>query len=152
MLTAANRLLRPHDSQRVTIRRQRHRRRQPERSDVHFPLIRFTSRLDRYTLRSAPTCWAATAFVLLAIGHTWPLAIDLTRLSSLDSGDAQRDVWIVSWIAHRLPQDPLRLFDANIFHPTKYALAYSDQLLAPALIGTPLQWLGASPVRPVGVT
>ena len=84
--------------------------------------------------------------MLLAIGHTWPLAVDPTHLSSVDGGDAQRDAWIVSWIAHQLPQDPLHLFDANIFHPTGYALAYSDPLLAPTLIGTPLRWLGASPI------
>ena len=85
-------------------------------------------------------------FALVAIIHTWPLATDLTHLSRVDAPDAQFIMWAISWVAHRLPTDPLHLFDANIFHPERYTLAYSEPFLVPAIIGAPLHWLGASPI------
>jgi hypothetical protein len=38
------------------------------------------------------------------------------------------------------------LFEANIFYPAHDALAFSEPLIVPALMGAPLTWLGASPV------
>ncbi len=85
-------------------------------------------------------------FVLLAVVHTWPLASDPARLSRIDNADTALNAWIVSWIAHQLPRDPLALFDANIFHPERGTLAYSEPLIVPAVIGAPLRWAGASPI------
>lgn len=84
--------------------------------------------------------------VLLALVHTWPLATAPAALSLNANGDAMLNEWILAWIAHQLPRDPLALFDANIFHPAKHALAFSEPLIVPALIGAPMAWLGASPV------
>jgi hypothetical protein len=63
-----------------------------------------------------------------------------------DLGDPLFSMWRLAWVAHQLPRDPARLFDANIFHPATGTLAYSDAMLLPALIGAPALWLGA----PVG--
>ncbi len=93
-----------------------------------------------------PTYAALAFFALLAVIHTWPLATDPAHLSRNENGDTQLNTWIVAWIAHQLPRDPLHLFDANIFHPEPQALAFSEPLLVPGLMGAPLHWLGASPV------
>jgi hypothetical protein len=85
-------------------------------------------------------------FAALAVVHTWPLASAPATLSRNDNGDTQLNEWIVSWIAHRLPREPLALFDANIFHPEPRTLAFSEPLLVPALVGAPIRWLGGSPV------
>jgi hypothetical protein len=85
-------------------------------------------------------------FLLLAIAHTWPLATSPGRLSLNDNADAQLNEWILAWIAHQLPRAPGDLFSANIFYPARDTLAYSEPLIAPALMGAPLAWLGASPV------
>ena len=85
-------------------------------------------------------------FVVLSIVHTWPLATNPSRLSRNDNADTQLCEWIVSWIAHRMLRDPLHLFDANIFYPERYTLAFSEPLIPPGVIGMPLRWLGASPV------
>lgn len=92
--------------------------------------------------------WAVPValFLALAAVHTWPLVTDPATLSRNDNGDTQLNEWIVSWIAHQLPRAPLRLFDANIFFPEPRALAFSEPLLVPALLGAPLRWLGGSPV------
>lgn len=88
--------------------------------------------------------------LLLAIGlsivHTWPLATNPAALSSNDNADAQLNEWILAWVAHALPRDPLHLFQANIFYPANDSLAFSEPLIVPALMGAPLAWLGGSPV------
>ena len=77
-------------------------------------------------------------FVALALLHTWPLASAPGSLSRLDNADSALNTWIVAWVSHILPRDPTRLFEAPIFHPEHHALAYSEHLLVPALIGAPL--------------
>ena len=85
-------------------------------------------------------------FVGFAAVQTWPLATDPAHLSRNDNADTVLNEWILSWIAHQLPRDPLRLFDANIFHPEADTLAYSEPLIVQGVLAAPLIWLGASPV------
>ncbi len=63
-----------------------------------------------------------------------------------DIGDPLLNTWALAWIAHQLPFAPAHLFDGNIFHPERRTLAYSETLIAPALAGAPLLWLGAEPI------
>jgi hypothetical protein len=68
------------------------------------------------------------------------------RYSRNDNADTQLNEWILAWIAHQLPRAPLHLFEANIFYPAHDALAFSEPLVVPALLGAPLAWIGSSPV------
>ena len=92
--------------------------------------------------------YALALFLCLAfaIVHTWPLAKAPGYYSRNDNGDAQLNEWILAWVAHTLPTDPLHLFQANIFYPAKDVLAFSEPLIVPALLGGPVAWLGGSPV------
>jgi hypothetical protein len=85
-------------------------------------------------------------FAGLAVLHTWPLAGDLSGLSRLDNDDAGLNVFVVAWVSHSIPRDPLALFDAPIFFPEPHTLAYSEHLIVPSLMGAPLLWAGLSPV------
>ena len=49
----------------------------------------------------------------------------------------QLNEWIMAWVVHQLPRDPLQLFDANIFYPAKDTLAFSEPLIVPALLAAP---------------
>ena len=89
---------------------------------------------------------ALALFVLLTVAHTWPLSSAPGRLSRNDNADAQLNAWILAWVPHALVRQPGRLFDANIFHPDRHTLAYSEHLVVPALMGAPLTWAGADPV------
>ena len=89
---------------------------------------------------------AAAVCVLLSALHTWPLATAPATLSLNYNGDVMLNEWIVAWIQHQLPRAPLALFQANIFHPAPDALAFSEPLIVPALIGAPARLLGGSPV------
>jgi hypothetical protein len=85
-------------------------------------------------------------FVLLAVGHTWPLARRPAVHSRVDNGDYNLNVWAVDWVAHTLPTNPAHLFDANIFHPARLTLAYSEPLILQGALAIPGVWLGWSPV------
>ena len=91
--------------------------------------------------------WSASlTCLLLAVLHTWPLATAPHRLARHDNADVMLNEWILAWVQHQLPRDPLRLFEANIFYPAHDTLAFSEPLIVPALLGAPVRSLGGSPV------
>ncbi len=61
-----------------------------------------------------------------------------------DLWDAKLNAWIFHWDYHQTFRDPLQLFHANIFHPARYALAFSENLWGAAIFGFPLYAAGAS--------
>src|SRR4051794_14022343 len=96
--------------------------------------------------RRTPWLGAALLCAMLAVIHTWPLATAPGRLSRNDNNDAQLNEGIRAWVGHQLPRAPSQLFDANIFYPARHTLAFSEPLIVPALLGTPVAWAGGSPV------
>jgi hypothetical protein len=83
--------------------------------------------------------------VALVCFLTWPQCLHLaTRVASHDDG--LFSPWRLAWIAHALRTDPARLYDANIFHPARGALANSDAVILQGALGSPFLWAGASPV------
>lgn len=93
-----------------------------------------------------PRTASLALFVVLAIVQTWPLASDPAHLSRNDTADTVLNEWAIAWFAYQAPRDPRALFDANIFHPERDTLAYSEAMIVQSVIAAPLQWLGASPV------
>ncbi len=91
-------------------------------------------------------------FIALAAFHTWPLAAAPGTWCRNDNADAVLNEWTIAWVAHRLASDPLRLFDANIFHPEKRTLAFSEHMLPQSLIAAPVLWAGGSPVLAFNVS
>lgn len=59
-----------------------------------------------------------------------------------DLGDPLFSMWRLAWVSHQIVSDPTRLFDANIFYPTRGALTYSDSIILPGLTAAPLLWAG----------
>ena len=77
------------------------------------------------------------AFVVLTAIMTWP---HVTVLSTQNVGhqDIYFNLWRLRWIAHALLEQPLNLFDGNIFHPEPLTLTYSDAILVEGLAAAPL--------------
>ncbi len=98
--------------------------------------------LRRDWLAAHPRASALVFFTLLAVVHTWPLATDLAHLTRHDNRDSILNEWIVGWVAHQLPRAPLHLFDANVFHPERYTLAYSEPMIVQGVMAMPLLALG----------
>jgi hypothetical protein len=97
-------------------------------------------------LSTRHTALAFALFVVLTVVHTWPLASAPGYWSRNDSGDAALNAWAVTWVAHALTTKPLRLYDANIFHPDRRTLAYSEHLVVQGVIAIPVVLLGGSAV------
>lgn len=101
---------------------------------------------DAIPWRTRPALVTLVAFVLLAVVHTWPLATAPHTLTRHDNADAFLNEWTLAWVAHAVIHDPLRIFEANIFHPARHALAFSEHLIPQGLMGAPVAWLGGSPI------
>jgi hypothetical protein len=96
------------------------------------------------TRDTASSIGGVTFACILAVLLTWPQATQLTSAVAAHH-DAQFSIWRLGWIAHALATAPQHLFDANIFHPTRGTLAFSDATLLEGLVGAPLFWLGCPP-------
>jgi hypothetical protein len=81
----------------------------------------------------------------LTVLLTWPMARGLGRLAA-NLGDPLLTTWTLAWDLHALATAPLRLFDANMFHPHRWTLAYTEHLLGLVPLAWPAHLLGASPL------
>ncbi len=88
---------------------------------------------------------AAAFFVALAMVMTWPLVMVLPRAMAFP-GDPYINTWILDWDWYATFHHPLSLFDANVFYPARYSLAYSENLFGIALLLFPLRALGVGPI------
>lgn len=79
---------------------------------------------------------------LLAVLMSWPLATDLGGIGVVDRSDGRLNAWILAWDVHALLHEPGRLFQAPIFHPLTDTLAFSENLVLPALLAAPAILLG----------
>lgn len=89
---------------------------------------------------------AAAVLLVLTVLLTWPAA---SRLADgiTDNLDGEFNAWVLDWDRHQLLSDPAHLFDANIFSPARYTLAFSENLLGEAVLGLPLSGVGFSYIQ-----
>ena len=84
-------------------------------------------------------------FCLFTALLTWPYVTRL-RDAVVDKGDPYLMAWIMWWDYHATFTNPLHLFDANVFYPLKYSLAFSEHSYGLALLFFPLYFLGLRPL------
>ncbi|MGE3956774.1 MAG: hypothetical protein AB7H96_08665 [Vicinamibacterales bacterium] len=94
--------------------------------------------------RFAGVCGALLLTTALTALVTWP-QVRFLSTSLANHHDTAFSIWRLAWIAHALATAPFRVFDANIFHPAKDTLAFSDATMLEGLLGTPLLWTGWPP-------
>lgn len=97
-------------------------------------------------MKSKTTIWVVLAFIVLTLVFTHPLAANMTSRLPDDLGDPLFNTWVVNWDIHALLSDPADILNANIFHPYKKVLAYSDLMIAPAILGIPAKLLTGNPI------
>lgn len=85
---------------------------------------------------------SALAYAVVLAVMSWPLVTDPARLGVTDRPDGRLNAWILAWDVHALTRTPGRLFDAPIFHPLPDALAFSENLVLPAVLSAPALWAG----------
>jgi hypothetical protein len=105
------------------------------------------TKLERRQDHSPARAFAAVAltFLTLTVLMTWPLAMDPAHRIS-DPFDPLLNTWILHWDWKQAFHDPLRLYDADIFHPARLTLAFSENLIGVAVFGFPLFFAGCSPI------
>lgn len=86
------------------------------------------------------------AAIGLAVLMTWPLAPGLATRGRVNTGDGHFAIWNVNWVARTLVADPGNVFDANIFHPHRNTLAYSEANLVAGALGVPFYWATRHPL------
>ncbi|MDQ3348082.1 MAG: hypothetical protein M3545_08955 [Acidobacteriota bacterium] len=94
------------------------------------------------SLRAAALCVSALA---LAVVMTWPLASGMSRLGRTTTMDGLYSIWNISWVARTIVADPLHLLDANIFHPHRAALTFSEANILGGVVAAPAWWLTRNP-------
>ena len=102
---------------------------------------------------------AALASAAVFVVFAWPWVRDAAhaipdaaaRGNQGWGADARLIVWALAWDVHALVTQPLRLFDANIFHPAPGMLAGAENLLATALLVAPVQLASRNPVLAANV-
>jgi hypothetical protein len=81
-------------------------------------------------------------FAALTVTLTFPLVLHPGSLTyNLTNNDSQFSIWNVAWVARALVVNPLHVFDANIFFPHRWTLAYSEANLGAGLLAAPVYWL-----------
>ena len=85
-------------------------------------------------------------FVVLTAVLTLPLSLEPGTRAMALSADTRLFLWTLSWDVHALLHQPLRLFDANIFHPEPRTLAYSEHVVGSAVLGAPFLISSGNPV------
>jgi hypothetical protein len=97
-------------------------------------------------MRASAGAWA-TALLLSSLAYaglaTGPLWRDPEGLLPANA-DVYLKSWAVAWVAHQLPRDPGRLFDANMFFPHTKSLLYDDGALPLGMLALPVRALGGS--------
>ncbi len=84
-------------------------------------------------------------YAVVAVVLTWPLAANLPTAVS-DLGDPLLNAWILDWNCYALTHKPLHLFNAPIFFPAKFPLAYSEHLTGIAILCLPFYAIGFAPL------
>ncbi|HEY2944063.1 MAG TPA: hypothetical protein VGN09_16635, partial [Vicinamibacteria bacterium] len=84
---------------------------------------------------------AAAVIAYLVIAVFWALPMTARPTERVpDLGDPLHLAWTMAWDAHALVHQPLRLYDANAFHPYPRSLTFADHLLPEAVMVAPVFW------------
>lgn len=78
-------------------------------------------------------------FTLLTLFYTRPLVTEAgDHTMRENTGDTLFNIYVMSWTAHSLKTNPFNLFNASIFYPNRYTLAYSDNEFMNSLLALPV--------------
>jgi hypothetical protein len=95
-------------------------------------------------LRPVHVLWATAGLCVFGVVLMYPQLDNMHAVPDL--GDPLFSIWRSGWVYHWLHGDPRPLFSPNIFYPSPLTLTYSDSMLLPSLMVSPLLALGVHPV------
>jgi hypothetical protein len=99
-----------------------------------------------------PRLWTVAAiYAALTILLTYPLSVQPATTVAWSDADTDLFMWTLAWDTHAFTSQPLAVFDANIYHPYRRTLAYSENLIGSAFFAAPVLWLTRNPVLALNV-
>ena len=78
--------------------------------------------------------WAAALYAVLTVAFAYPLSVRPGDSVFGDNADTHFYLWTLSWDVHAFVHQPFSIFDANIYYPYRYTLAYSENMIGSALL------------------
>jgi len=84
-------------------------------------------------------------YLFLAVAWAWPLPLHLSNRFAHDPGDPLLVTYLLWWNAHVVPLSAA-MWNAPFYWPLHNALALTEHGLGMSLVGSPVQWLGGSPL------
>ena len=94
----------------------------------------------------------AAVFVVLTVVMAAPWSLHPGSRVLVDNPDTHLYMWTLAWDARAFATNPLGIFDANIFHPDRNTLAWSENLIGSAFFAAPIVWLTGDLVLAMNVT
>ena len=104
-------------------------------------------RFRRFIKRRGAGFAILLVFIILAIVFTRPMITKGSNHTYKEPYDPTFQAWTLAWDVRALTHNPLNLFNANIFFPNRYTLAYSDHQVATAVMAMPLLGITQNPVQ-----
>src|SRR5262245_20149235 len=130
---------------RSRVARRRIRRSRVAQRRTHYHSRRMPSEESRP--KTGPSAWiVAAAYLLLTLVFTYPLSLHPASTIIWRNADTDLFMWTLAWNTHAIVQQPLAIFDANIYYPYLHTLAYSENLLGSTIFAAPVLWTTANPV------
>ncbi len=83
---------------------------------------------------------AVLLYVALTFVLAWPFSVTPASSVLWAGPDTELFLWTLAWDVHAFTAQPLAIFDANIFHPLRHTLAYSENLIGSAIVAAPVLW------------
>jgi len=91
-------------------------------------------------------CAAALLYSALTLALAWPLSVHPASQLMWNGPDSELYLWTLLWNTHAVARNPLAVFDANICHPLRFALASTENLIGSTIFAAPVIWLTGNPV------
>ncbi|MBI4486997.1 MAG: hypothetical protein HY655_13395, partial [Acidobacteria bacterium] len=82
----------------------------------------------------------------LTLFLAFPLSVRPATSVMSVSPDTNLFLWTLAWDTHAFTHQPFGIFDANIYFPERYTLAYSENMIGSALFAAPVLWMTDNPV------
>jgi len=86
-------------------------------------------------------------FLVLSVVFTRPMLTKGDHAVYKDPYDTTFQAWTLAWDIHALSENPLDLFNTNIYYPNPYTLAYSEHQITTAVMAIPLMAITGNPVQ-----
>lgn len=83
----------------------------------------------------------SAAYAALTFVMAYPLSASPGAAVVADAPDTHVYIWTIAWDVYAFLHQPLRIFEANIYHPFPHTLAFSENLIGSAIFAAPFIWL-----------